>query len=89
MYDLLEDDSNPSVAAYNSTSAAEKATYRESVEWLIQNCDKVGLEPDAMATWEAAGCFPPEEPFAIPLAPTELLEQYYQHLEKTCKNFHR
>lgn len=89
VYDLLEDDRNPSVAAYNATSAAEKATYRESVEWLIQNCDKVGLEPDAMATWEASGSFPPNEPFAIPLAPTELLEQYYQHLEKTCKNFHR
>lgn len=40
-----------------------------------------------MYEWEAAGVFPPKKPFVVEFAPKELLEEYYAHLRKTCKEF--
>ena len=31
--------------------------------------------------------FPPTKPFVVEFAPKELIEEYYAHLRKTCKEF--
>ena len=78
VYELLEDDANPTVSRW--------ATFRDLVERMLVKSDEIpGIESkDDVYEWEASGFFPPTEPFAIELAPPEFIEQYYRHLE-TCE----
>lgn len=63
-------------------------SFREHLKrTLLESPDtSIGREDDVYE-WESSGWFPPVKPFVVELAPKELLEEYYAHLRKTCKEF--
>ena len=83
VYELLDDPENPTVAAFPG------GRFRQALRKTLVESDKVEDidDPNEVYEWEASGCFPPTEPFAVELAPKELLEEYYQHLRETSKEF--
>lgn len=86
--DLLLDDDNPTVKTYRLTDDG----LREYIEKCIRESpliDTRNVDKDDIATWESSGWFPPKEPFVVELAPHELLEKYYRHLEETYPEFKR
>ena len=68
-------------------------SFRKHVERLIEESGDFdisdNIDGDKIATWESAGWWSPKKPFVIELAPKELLEEYYRHLEETSNEFRR
>lgn len=90
VYELLEDDDNPTVKAWGSAQPVESdVDFRDHVaDALINSAGVEGVESeDDVYEWEASGWFPPREPFAVEFAPKAVLEEYYAHLRETCKEF--
>lgn len=65
-------------------------SFRKRVESILEGthgedglpmCDDVPVK-----TWESAGWWSPDVPFAVELADRGLLDEYYDHLRKTKKN---
>lgn len=89
-YELLEDPENPTLKAGGFSGDDENGgDFRKHVEKLIEESDAINLTHEDMATWEAAGWWAPSEPFVIELAPRDILDEYYLHLEKTHDQFRR
>ena len=90
VFELLEDNDNPAVKAWGSAQPAESGVdFRDHVaDALINSAGVEGVESeDDVYEWEASGCFPPSEPFAVEFAPKAVLEEYYAHLRETSKEF--
>lgn len=78
--ELLNCNDNPTIAKWNRTHKSE--VFKSHVERLILKSSKCPQQEseDDICIWEAAGLFAPERPFAIELAPREVLDRYYAHL---------
>lgn len=56
------------------------------------DADAEDITGEPVGTWESAGWFGPQEPFAKVYAPKQLVEEYYKHLEThhdNCNHFAR
>lgn len=63
-------------------------SFREHLKKALLESPEVGIyDEDDIYEWESSGFFPPKRPFVVEFAPKELLEEYYAHLRKTCKEF--
>jgi len=80
--ELLDYGGNPTVAKHGPD-------FRKYLERRLVRARKVTevVCEDDVYEWEASGFFPPKRPFVVELAPKALLEKYYAHLRKTCKEF--
>lgn len=93
VFELLDDNDNPTVAEWHDDRVAdgdhEFESFRRYVEAELVRSSKVTAveSADDVWEWEASGFFPPKKPFAVEFAPKGLLEEYYAHLRKTCKEF--
>lgn len=100
VFELLEDMDNPVVAEWTNAMRAEgELDDSDEEDWalnfndhmrklLVNNESVTKINSDAdIVRFEAAGWFPPEEPFVVEFAPKELLEEYYAHLRETYKAF--
>lgn len=89
VFELLDDESNPTVAPYGRSDANDGSSgFREHLKKaLLESPDTTISCEDDVYSWECSGWFPPKRPFAVEFAPKELLEEYYAHLRKTCKEF--
>jgi hypothetical protein len=90
VYELLEDDDNPTVKAWGSAQPVEsEVDFRDHVsDALINSAGVEGVESeDDVYEWESSGWFPPREPFAVEFAPKAVLDEYYAHLRETYKEF--
>lgn len=92
VYDLLDDDDNPTVSKWLENRIADGdhscETFQQYVEELIVESDATNInDPDEVYEWESSGWYPPSKPFVIELAPRELLDEYYDHLRKTMKEW--
>ena len=54
---------------------------------LLESPDVRADNEDDLYEWECSGWFPPRKPFVVEFAPKKLLEEYYAHLRRTCKEF--
>lgn len=89
-YELLEDPVNPTLKAGGFHGDDENGgDFRKHVEKLIVGSDAIDLKREDIATWECAGCFPPDEPFVIELAPRWILDEYYAHLAEKHRGFRK
>lgn len=87
-HELLEDPENPTLKAGGfKGDDFNGGDFRKHVEKLILDSEDIDLDRDGLVTWEASGCWPPEKPFLIELAPREYLDAYYAHLVKTVPKF--
>lgn len=89
VFDLLDDEDNPTVAPFGRSDANDGSSgFREYLKKTLLESPGVSIsdENDVYA-WECSGWFPPKKPFVVEFAPKELLEEYYAHLRKTCKEF--
>lgn len=113
VFELLEDESNPTVRKHNLSikkrmdedgetdesdgvissdgvwdEDGNPMSFRHRVELALVESPAVDVsDEDDVYEWESAGWFPPKKPFAVEFAPKKLLEEYYAHLRKTCKEF--
>ena len=89
VFELLEDEDNPTVASFERSDAdARSSGFREHLKKaLLESPDVRVDDEDDLYEWECSGWFPPRKPFVVEFAPKELLEEYYAHLRKTCKEF--
>ena len=93
VFELLDDNDNPTVAGWQGDRMAdgdrEFESFRQYAEAeLVRSPDAAAIKSeDDVWEWEASGFFPPKKPFVVEFAPKELLEEYYAHLRKTCKEF--
>ena len=93
VHELLENADNLTVNWWHDDRVADgdhhNDTFRQYVEERLVESDEVpNIESkDDVHEWEASGCFPPTEPFAVEFAPKAVLEEYYAHLRETYKEF--
>ena len=93
VHELLEAGDNLTVNRWCDDRVADgdhhNDTFRQYVEEQLVESDEVpDIESeDDVYEWESSGWFPPKEPFAVEFAPKAVLEEYYAHLRKTCKEF--
>ena len=89
VYDLLDNESNPTVAPFGRSDANDGSSgFREHLKKaLLESPDTTVVVEDDVYNWECSGWFPPRKPFVVEFAPKELLEEYYAHLRETCKEF--
>ena len=89
VFELLDDDSNPTVAPFGRSDANDGSSgFREHLKKTLLKSPDVNIsDEDDIYEWECLGWFPPTKPFAVEFAPKDLLEEYYAHLRKTYKEF--
>lgn len=89
VFELLDDERNPTVALFGRSDANDGTSrFRKHLkEVLLESPDTSIEREDDIYDWESSGWFPPKRPFVIEFAPVKLLEEYYAHLRKTCKEF--
>lgn len=87
--ELLDDESNPTVAPFGRTAANDGTSrFREHLKKMLLESPDVNIsDEDDVYEWECSGWFSPRKPFAVEFAPKELLEEYYAHLRMTYKEF--
>ena len=89
VYELLDDEKNPTVAPFGRSDANDGSSgFREHLKKALLDSPDTSIESeDDVYDWECAGWFPPKKPFVVEFAPKAMLEEYYAHLRKTCKEF--
>lgn len=89
VFDLLDDESNPTVAPFGRSDANDGSSgFREHLKKTLLESPDVNIsDEDDIYEWESSGWFPPMKPFVVEFAPKDLLEEYYAHLRKTYKEF--
>lgn len=117
VYELLEDEGNPTVRAWNELREKEigklpddddgeddddspwfdddgqPMSFRKHVESVLEGTHgseetpPQNFDTTPIAAWESSGWWSPKHPFAIELADRKLLDEYYDHLRKTSKDW--
>lgn len=88
VYDLLDDEDNPTVAKWCDNRVAdgdhEFESFKQYVKAELVESPKVTSvkSEDDIYEWESSGWFAPDKPFVVEFAPHDLIEEYYAHLEK-------
>jgi len=89
VYELLDDERNPTVALLGASNANDGTSmFRAVVKTALIECEDCEVDSeDDMYAWEASGFFPPDEPFVVEFATRALVEEYYEHLRQTKEGF--